>query len=85
MHIVIRILLFWSLLGSLIPCAIIAAPMFLSSKYSVRTKVIVLVVCWPQLTIVALLAGAWAILLSLRQKLHPRALVPPPPPAPGRG
>lgn len=84
MHIALRVLFFWALLGSIIPCAIIAAPMFLSGKYSVRTRVIVALTCWPQLAGVMLVAWLISQFMALRQKLRPRALVPPAA-APGNG
>lgn len=78
MHIAIRVLLIWSLIGSIIPCAMIAAPMLLSGRYSVKTKVMLAVGCWPQLTVVVLFTTCVASVMKLRHKLRPEAQIPPP-------
>lgn len=83
MHLALRVLFFWSIMGSVIPCAIIAAPLFMSGKYAVRTKVVVAVTCWPQLAGVMLFAWLLSLFMALRQKLNPQTQVPPAPPGSG--
>lgn len=85
MHIAIRVLLIWCLIGSIIPCAIIAAPMFLSGKYTLKTKLIVAAACWPQLIVVAAFGALLGGVMALRQRLHPQTRLPPAtPPSDGR-
>jgi hypothetical protein len=81
MHLVTRFLLIWALFGSLIPAAMVAAPIFISARYSLRQRITILILAGPPIWAVLSAGGISALVMALVHKMRPgRPLVPPAPP-----
>lgn len=79
MHLALKFLFAWALFGSLIPACMVAGPVFLSARYKLRQRIMILLLGGPPIWIVLLIAGGAGAVMAGVHKMRPgRGLVPPP-------
>lgn len=86
MHALHAILLWWYLIGALIPCGMVAYSLFATGKRSPRVRLLIAFLCGPPMWLLLTLCAACALAMFTRHKFKSgKPLVPPGTPAPSSG